>query len=440
MNKYQPALQWVIVSGEKRHVSDFAHLKPNQRPEAFCPLCEKTVIMRLGQKNVHHVAHTPDSICAATQPETALHINTKYYLQQELQKSSELYIWQFCEGIPQKIFHYPYLCNEENKRSVLFSKNWDRVEVEWQVGPYWLDVAMLNRDEVVGAIEVLVTHETEAEKKTYLNSLNIPWVEIGTSEEFYSGDDAWTTSKPLVAEDYNKTLIENWICKNCTDRIEEHHQRKREVKRHEKEQKRKREFAKQFTVLFARYVDYHYQSLKKYRYVYVIQTMTKNGEVVHAELQEINSKRRRIAIEYPPITEESISGLRQALKVELAKKEERGIILNRSGNWIKNPKSFHPKMFLDASIYPYAYENSNGKWEKIKIKKVPKPQKRHSRNYQFRSREEIELENKYTATTQKAELACVECGQYTSDWSVKYGGSKTCLCRECVVQKHQTQR
>jgi hypothetical protein len=97
-------------------------------------------------------------------------------------------------------------------------------------------------------------------------------------------------------------------------------------------------------------------------------------------------------------------------------------------------------MFLDASIYPYAYENSNGKWEKIKIKKVPKPQKRHSRNYQFRSREEIELENKYTATTQKAELACVECGQYTSDWSVKYGGSKTCLCRECVVQKHQTQR
>lgn len=38
MNKYQPALQWVIVSGIQKHVSGFAHLKPSSRPDALCPL------------------------------------------------------------------------------------------------------------------------------------------------------------------------------------------------------------------------------------------------------------------------------------------------------------------------------------------------------------------------------------------------------------------
>ena len=439
MIKHQPVLQWVIVSGEKRHVSDFSHLKPNQRPEAFCPICERSVIMHLGPVRVHHVVHSAGSICIATQPETALHINTKHYLQQELQKSNELYLCQFCNGPSKEAMRYSYPCHDRNKRSVLFAKNWNRVEVEWQFGPYRLDVAMLDGDKVVGAIEVLVTHKTENEKKKYLKSQNVPWVEIRTDEEFYTGDNAWTFSKPLIAEDYNKNIVDKWFCESCIALVKDYHQKQKEEKEYQEKQKRKQAFAQKFDVLFARYVDFHYSSLKKYRATYIIQTKTENGKIVYADLQEIGTQRRQIAIERPPITEESLSRLKQALKSELSQKEKQGIILNRSFNWVETPK-FHPKMFIHSYRYPYLYEKGDGKWEKAKTREAPRLRKKNHQGYRFFSSDEIEEKSKDKKTTQKAELTCVECGQYTSDWSVKYGDSKTCLCRECVVRKHRSQR
>ena len=82
----EPCLQWVKVNGETHHVSDFAHLPPQQRLEAYCPVCGHQVLLKLGKVRVHHAAHYEGIVCAATQPETAIHLNSKYHLQQILNR------------------------------------------------------------------------------------------------------------------------------------------------------------------------------------------------------------------------------------------------------------------------------------------------------------------------------------------------------------------
>lgn len=76
--------RWVLVDGNLHPVSSFSHLSPGQRPEAICPVCKKRVILKLGNDRVHHYAHQPEDKCAITQPETALHFNTKIYIGHQL--------------------------------------------------------------------------------------------------------------------------------------------------------------------------------------------------------------------------------------------------------------------------------------------------------------------------------------------------------------------
>ena len=79
--------QWVKVNDQIRRVSDYAHLPPSLRPKVRCPLCLEPVIMKLGQVKFHHYAHQPDRICVATQPETALHLNTKFHIYEQLERN-----------------------------------------------------------------------------------------------------------------------------------------------------------------------------------------------------------------------------------------------------------------------------------------------------------------------------------------------------------------
>src|SRR3954470_22028942 len=89
-------LQWVIVDGEPQRVSTFASLPPRKRPRAFCPVCARPVILKLGQVLDHHAAHAPGVHCAATQPETALHINCKLALAEALRRTDALDIRRQC--------------------------------------------------------------------------------------------------------------------------------------------------------------------------------------------------------------------------------------------------------------------------------------------------------------------------------------------------------
>jgi competence CoiA-like predicted nuclease len=54
--------------------------------------------MKLGDERVHHYAHKINIACAATNPETAQHLNTKFHIYNELLKSKQLIITKPCYG------------------------------------------------------------------------------------------------------------------------------------------------------------------------------------------------------------------------------------------------------------------------------------------------------------------------------------------------------
>src|SRR5688500_9681928 len=114
--KYQCHPEWVLVDNEIHHVSDFAHLKPRERPSAICPACKETAIMKLGQVKAHHFAHKIGSDCALTTPETALHYNMKHYIHNQLQATNTIWVRQSCKN---------YGC--KNAQVIRWITGWDDV-------------------------------------------------------------------------------------------------------------------------------------------------------------------------------------------------------------------------------------------------------------------------------------------------------------------------
>jgi hypothetical protein len=203
--KYQCHPEWVSVNNEIHHVSDFAHLKPRERPPATCPVCKETAILKLGQIKVHHFAHKAGSVCALTNPETALHYNMKCYIHNQLKTANTIWVEQRCN-------HYNPFC--QIKRLVPWLTGWDDVQLEYTIGGYRPDIALLREGQVIGAIEVLVTHAVETEKAEFYNRRFIRWVEIQGSEPFYQGDTKWSPEQALTIHRIGNE-IPNWLCDSC---------------------------------------------------------------------------------------------------------------------------------------------------------------------------------------------------------------------------------
>lgn len=187
----EPKLQYVLdKQGQAFHVSDC-----QRENEFFCPECRERVVLKLGDIRVHHAAHKANSTCPATNPETAIHLNTKYYLVEKLKAAQTVRFHKStCTG-----------CGQEETITV---SDWDDVaaEVTWE--GYRLDVGLSKAGQVIAAIEVLVSHKVDQTKKSRLES--IPWIEIRGEKEFYSGEHAWTPDKILYP-----VQAERRLCDKC---------------------------------------------------------------------------------------------------------------------------------------------------------------------------------------------------------------------------------
>jgi hypothetical protein len=422
---HTPVLQWAIIDGELRHLSEVV---PCDRPAAaFCPACARPVILKLGSVRVHHIAHYPGDLCVATQPETVIHLNAKYHLLSVLKDSTSVFFMQKCDGCKETV----HFC--EHERPVHFAQNWDRVVLEYAFGVYRLDVGLIGEGELIGAIEVVVTHPCELDKVAYLNELNVPWLEIQVSPEFYTEPTAWHPAQALVPVQHNPQLFQPWQCDSCRERDA--------VERKEKaEREAKRQYAKNFKRLALRLVDFYYPNNKKYRSVFVIERWTGNGlDNAFFQLQEIGTSRQTIAKWDRTNVGDPLQGLKERLKIELSdKKKRQGWIVDNSRDWVKAPDRYHPKMFFDLEEYPFGYEWDGNAWQKAK----PRDEKSGSVHpvqadtlvYESFS-DNTKWENIHPLNGQPSmfekEYICVQCGEKTRDWVSRFD-AKTCLCRKCA--------
>ncbi|MFL5612497.1 MAG: competence protein CoiA family protein [Gemmatimonadaceae bacterium] len=204
-------LTWVLVDGRPRCVSDFAALSPRQRPRPSCPLCGRGLTLKLGRIRRHHAAHAPNDVCRATQPETALHIDAKLYLAEQLTSAiasdPTLVIRRRCEGTP--------LETCDAVRDEEWVRDWDEVVVEagGAADRYRPDILLRKGGVPLAAIEVLVSHRVPNEKAAALEGAGLPWIEIRARPELLDGNTAWKASRPLPVERVGRRdTSRTWRC------------------------------------------------------------------------------------------------------------------------------------------------------------------------------------------------------------------------------------
>jgi hypothetical protein len=205
-------LEWVCIDDRRVHVSDFAHLGSAHRPAVWCPECRDRVFLVLGKIRRHHARHRKGVECVATQPETALHLNTKYYLADALRRAigtgATLRIRRRCAvgnrpniigGEASWLESRSDSCHESDD-SVLVAA-WDEVRLESriadQLGHRIPDIVLLENGKSVGAIEVLVSHAVDQGKAEMFKRLEVPWVEVKATDSICDRSTGWTIDQPL---------------------------------------------------------------------------------------------------------------------------------------------------------------------------------------------------------------------------------------------------
>jgi hypothetical protein len=251
-------LKWVIVDGELHDVTDFADLPPAKRPPALCPICSRPVTMKLGTKRIHHCAHQPGDECAASHPETALHLNMKFHIYRQLQQVAQVLIEQKCNHC-------------QATRNYAWVERWERVEVEYGLDSIRPDAALVSGNVVIAAIEVFVSHAVDDEKAQRLHELGIPWIEVFGNENFFAGEHAWRGDQP-IAFYRQKPESQPWTCESCKESLRKHT---------EEDEYRRRNYTH---LICFRIVDFFYPDRKRYRDIYQIMEQVRDGERVEVWL------------------------------------------------------------------------------------------------------------------------------------------------------------
>lgn len=214
-------LDWVVVGGQLRAVSEFATLRPAERPAVSCAGCGEALTLKLGPVVRHHAAHRPGATCAYSGGEGVLHLRTKIHLAEALRQMlavgvgapvtrARLPIRVACTQAQTPVplaWHPTRDAAQSRTRAAIglcdqallapwTQGDWDRVEVETAVPHatrrYRPDVSLYAGERLVGAIEVLVSHAVDAEKAAALDGAGIAWVEVcaealpGSVEEMVS--------------------------------------------------------------------------------------------------------------------------------------------------------------------------------------------------------------------------------------------------------------
>jgi hypothetical protein len=208
-------------------VSSFATLSVGRRPSVICPECQQPVTLKLGPERRHHAAHRPGDECAATHPETALHINVKCHIAAVLEGAiggtRPLMVKRRCIG-PDAVWSRKRkgLVPAESQRGVcersidsVWLPAWDAIRLESSLRLAEIrrvpDIVLEKDGVAIGAIEVLVSHAVDGEKGAALAALGVPWLEIRADEGLIESP-GWSIDLPLMV--HRAGGLGDWRCEN----------------------------------------------------------------------------------------------------------------------------------------------------------------------------------------------------------------------------------
>lgn len=409
---------WVLYKDQLYHVAEFAHLPPKERPRATCPLCERPVVLKLGRVRAHHYAHARESDCAAGSPETALHLNTKFYLAEELERATRLptihlSIERDCSGLG---------CAAVRRQ--VWLKDWDEVQVEYRMDPFRPDIALLKAGKVVAALEILVTHAVDERKAAFFQESGVQWIEIRASELLYEGEGAWKIAKPLAVDSISSE-VSNWICAKCQRRqaeLEQHEaqqrqlqkeqqQRQRELKRKqeaewakqmEKLQKQRDHEAKNRTEVYCTKVVDHYSTQgQRQRETFYVERVFEDDQEVRCFVKTQGTK-----ILYSSegrLTKEILHQFYESAEQEHQSVESQGIIVDRFAPWRRKVQGDGSAKH-DLLNLPF-----NLRWDREREVWVPQS----------------------TSDFRGSDPTCEFCGQRTSAWYYR-DNRGFCGCNACL--------
>lgn len=331
-----PRLTWVVVGGALRRVAEFAHLPLGQRPSATCPHCTRAVALKLGPQVAHHAAHRPGDECAATGPETALHLNAKFHLAEQLRGGAPINLLASCaSGV-----------NCLASTTVPWPVLWDRVEVELPVGTRRPDITLLAGGRAVAAVEIFASHAVDPEKAAVLATLGLPWVEVRASAIIRDDGSMWEPTSPL--QPHRSVPAEAWYCEPCTRRFADARwqQENGEFERH------------------VRLVDFYFPNGKKFRDVFTVAERRGGGAVVATLLRRRGNGYQDV-VPAPP-SAATMSMLKQAFDRIIHSYSSRGAIVDSPMAWTPADEViFTSNLVVYGDIhYPrrYRWSPKNQRW------------------------------------------------------------------------------
>jgi len=427
----ETALQWAVIDGRVQHVSTFAAIAPRDRPEAFCPICERPVTMKLGQIRVHHVAHQPNISCPATQPETAVHLNSKFHIAEQLNSSRQIIVTTDCSS--------GFWC--DNTKDQIWIEDWDRVEVEVMIGSRRPDITLFRHNDPVAAIEVKVTHAVDDEKAQYLKELGVPWIEIEGSEALFSGETTWTADKPLPFCSLHPKLSP-WMCKACSERAAR-------LQSNEYREHSRRDRGYKVITQYGIIVDYFYPSGKYYRQAYWINEISRHGRPLFCSLED--ERKNRIAKRDRPLTKDVLEDLKEACRVDVRNGKPKKTIYATPTGWRRlNGNKLNLR---DFDRYPrkYQWDDEEKQWCAVQHTRAKTVDLSSSPTIAWGSRypmtpirlsnaensPALTLELIYQPLTLTSDLfgTCSVCGRVTRRWVSYNGKTKSCLCVDCAYEE-----
>lgn len=230
------ALEWVVYEGRDAHVTEFGDFPVGSRPDVTCPECGEELTLKLGKERAWHAAHKPAAVCAMSDGESALHHNTKMVLAKKLRTATALVVNEDCVGGEGGLVSED--CLGPRRRD--WVSGWTSVVVERTVQTRRPDIALLDCERVVGAVEVWVSHRVEPDKQELYADWDVAWIEVAASEDLIDGDEAWAPPAALPVAQMGPG--EAYRCEACVEYAERTRQRLVEeaAKRQALEEQRRR--------------------------------------------------------------------------------------------------------------------------------------------------------------------------------------------------------